>query len=51
MYSAFYQDKAHNDKLSSGQCCSDTEDGTANDDFGLCTGISISAPQVAGMLQ
>lgn len=49
VYSIFYQGQEHNAFLPN--ACTDAFDGVPNDGYGLCTGTSMSAPQVAGYLQ
>ncbi len=49
VYSLFYQGQEHNAFLPN--ACTDAFDGVPNDGYGLCTGTSMSAPQVTGYLQ
>ncbi len=49
VYSIFYQGQEHNAFLPN--ACTDAFDGVPNDGYGLCTGTSMSAPQVTGYLQ
>lgn len=49
VYSLFYQGQEHNAYLPN--ACTDAFDGVPNDGYGLCTGTSMSAPQITGYLQ
>ncbi len=50
MYSTFYQGGRHNHLLGD-TSCTDDMDGVPNDGYGLCTGTSMSSPQVAAIMQ
>ncbi len=49
VYSTYYQGKVHSPSFPN--ACSDISDGVANDGYGLCTGTSMSAPQVSAIYQ
>jgi len=49
VYSTYYQGKVHSPSFPN--ACSDDFDGVPNDGYGLCTGTSMSAPQVSAIYQ
>lgn len=50
IYSTFYQGGRHNHQMGD-TSCTDDMDGIPGDGYGLCTGTSMSSPQVASIMQ